>query len=178
MRISKKLYTLSDDGKFPNSELPVIHYMNVLELPWLFASRSVKHLFKKNGWTNNWRSGLLTYNHYHSTAHEVIGVIHGETTLQLGGPGGIRVRIVAGDALIIPAGVSHKNLGEENDAICIGGYYEGREFDIKTGKKGERPKADITIAALNIPEKDPVYGSRSGLPKIWNEKEKPHKHAA
>ena len=167
MTTSKKLYRFKDDGKFPNSEFPVIHYINVLELPWLLASRTTKKLFKKNGWTNSWRAGIYTYNHYHSNTHEVIGVIKGETTLLLGGPYGTKIKIKEGDVLVIPAGVGHRNLGKEDDVVCVGAYPNGTDYDIKTGKKGERPKADITITSIDIPAFDPVFGKKAGVPKIW-----------
>jgi uncharacterized protein YjlB len=76
-----------------------------------------------------------------------------------------------GDVLIIPAGVAHKNLGEEKDVICIGGYPGGRDFDINYGKPEERPIADEHIAALPLPAADPVYGRGKGLAELWGTEE-------
>ncbi len=159
-------YVLNDNGIFPNSKLPVLHYLQVLELPFFFPAAKIKSLFQKNGWTNNWRNGIYTYNHYHSVTHEAMAVIKGSTTLLLGGDDGQKVRISKGDVIIIPAGVAHRNLGREKDVICVGGYPEGKDFDMNYGNVGERPKTDHIIAALPIPATDPFYGN-GGLTKIW-----------
>jgi uncharacterized protein YjlB len=167
MKSKIREYLLNDNGVFPNSKLPVLHYLKVLQLPSLFPARHIKKLFQKNGWTNNWRNGIYTYNHYHSVTHEAMGVIKGQTTLLIGGDNGKEITIEKGDVIIIPAGVAHKNLGKEKDVICIGGYPGGRDFDMNYGKAGERPQTDCNIALLPVPETDPVYGSE-GLVKIWN----------
>lgn len=160
-------YFLSDDGIFPNSKLPVLFYRQVLRLPSLFPAATVKSLFKKNGWTNNWRAGVFTFHHYHSNTHEVLGVISGASKLQLGGGSGIILTVSAGDVIIIPAGVAHRNLGNENDIICIGGYPDGKDFDVNYGNAGERPHTDRRIARIAIPVKDPVMDN-FGLPGIWS----------
>lgn len=161
-------YYFKDDGIFPNSKLPVLHYLKVLHLPFLFPASHVKHLFRKHGWSNNWRNGIYTYHHYHSVTHEAFGVIKGKTTLLLGGDHGEEVTIEAGDVIIIPAGVAHKNMGKQDDVICIGGYPGGRDFDMNYGRPGERPRTDHNIKRLPIPATDPVYGS-GGSAKIWRE---------
>lgn len=158
---------VKDDGIFPNSRLPILYYRGVLDLPKLFPARYVKQLFKKNNWTNNWKQGIFTCHHYHSTTHEVLGIVRGETLLQLGGEKGITLFVEKGDVLIIPAGVAHMNLGKENDVSCIGAYPGGREYDMKYGKTRERPAADRNIASVPLPETDPVFGERGELLKAW-----------
>lgn len=160
-------YLLHDNGTFPNSVLPVLHYKGVLELPVVFPAKYVKNIFRKNNWTNNWRNGIYTFHHYHSVTHEVFGVCKGETQLQLGGEDGKIITIRKGDVIVIPAGVAHKNMGKEEDVICIGGYPDGKDFDMNYGKAGERPQTDKNIAALPVPDKDPVYGAGTGLTTIW-----------
>ncbi len=86
----------------------------------------------------------------------------------LGGEGGEALKVEAGDVLIIPAGVGHKNLGQEHQVSCIGAYPKGRDYDIKTGQPGDRPGTDHTIAKLPIPLEDPVYGRSDGVPAIWS----------
>jgi len=85
----------------------------------------------------------------------------------LGGEKGIVLFILEGDVLVIPAGVAHMNLGKENDVTCVGGYPEGREFDMNYGTDAERPRADHNIAALPMPNTDPVFGENGPLGKIW-----------
>ena len=49
----------------------------------------------------------------------------------------------------------------------VGAYPEGREWDLLRGRPGERPKADRNIAALSIPDNDPIYGAEGPLRQIW-----------
>lgn len=161
-------YFLKDDSIFPNSDLPVLYYPQILKPPFLFPGRHVKQLFQSNGWANNWRHGIYTYHHYHSITHEAMGVIKGSTTLLLGGEGGIDITIHKGDIIVIPAGVAHKNLCKESDVTCIGGYPDGRDYDMNYGKPGERPGTDKNIAVVPLPDSDPFYGRGEGLTRIWH----------
>ena len=90
-RIEPEKYFIKDDGIFPNSPLPVLHYPQVLRLPKLFPAVAIKRLFQNNNWKNNWKQGIYTFHHYHSITHEVLGVCKGETLLMLGGEIGITV---------------------------------------------------------------------------------------
>lgn len=164
-----QFYFLKDNGTFPNSSLPVLLYKKVLELPAFFPAAAVKNVFALHNWTNTWRSGIFTYHHYHSITHEAIGVCKGQTLMLLGGDDGVRVEIETGDVLIIPAGVAHKNLGKENDVVCVGAYPDGREYDMNYGRPGERPLTDENIRKVPLPQTDPVYGRRNGLPEIWKQ---------
>lgn len=167
MNTQPEQYFVKDDGVFPNNRLPVLHYPKILDLPKLFPGAFVKKLFQENNWGNNWKQGIYTYHHYHSITHEVLGVCDGETLLQLGGEKGITLLIQKGDVLVIPAGVAHINLGKENDVTCIGGYPDGRDYDMNYGKPDERTKADHNIASVPLPETDPVFGKKGGLLEIW-----------
>jgi len=160
-------YFLNDNRIFPNNILPVLYYPNALQLPPLFSARHVKNIFQKNGWTNTWRNGIYTYHHYHSVTHEAMAIIRGKTRIQLGGDEGIELTIQKGDVLVIPAGVAHKNLGNEKDAIAIGGYPGGKDYDMNYGKPEERPAADSNIKKLPVPSTDPLLGKANGVPKIW-----------
>jgi uncharacterized protein YjlB len=163
-------YYIKDNGQFPNSHLPVLLYKRILNLPTFCATRYIKKLFKQNGWTNNWRNGIYKYHHYHSITHEAFAAVKGQTVLLLGGENGKQVKFEKGDVIIIPAGVAHKNLGREKDVICVGGYPEGKDFDINIGEDGERPGTDQNISNVPIPSTDPVYGtSENGLLVAWKE---------
>ncbi|MGQ0656139.1 MAG: hypothetical protein ACT4P4_28430 [Betaproteobacteria bacterium] len=39
-------------------------------------------LFDKNRWRAAWRNGVHGFQHYHSTAHEALGVYEGEVTVR------------------------------------------------------------------------------------------------
>ncbi|MGN6178081.1 MAG: cupin domain-containing protein [Mucilaginibacter sp.] len=162
-----QMINLKDDGTFPNSELPVLFYKGALDVPFLFPASYVRKLFEDNGWNNAWDDGVFEYHHYHSITHEVIGVYEGETILQLGGEKGKKLKVEKGDVLIIPAGVAHKNLKEEDDIQCIGAYPGGRDYDMNYGGVGERPRTDKNIRNVPIPESDPIFGTIGGLTEIW-----------
>jgi uncharacterized protein YjlB len=167
MKTKPEQYFVKDNGIFPNNRLPILYYPKVLALPKLFPAHHVKKLFQKNNWKNNWTQGIYTYHHYHSITHEVIGVCKGETLLLLGGETGVIVFIQEGDVLVIPAGVAHMNLGKENDVTCVGGYPDGREYDMNYGYADERPRVDHNIASLPLPETDPVFGNKDSLLRTW-----------
>src|ERR1700712_2453380 len=88
---------LADDGKYPNSNLPVMLYRHALELPLLFGGPSVRSLFDGHGWFNSWSSGIFQYHHSHSNTFEVLGIISGSTSVLLGGENGKEVFIGKGD---------------------------------------------------------------------------------
>jgi uncharacterized protein YjlB len=156
-----------DNGIYPNSHLPVLLLKKAITIPHLFAAKKIKALFAKNNWANAWDSGIFTYNHYHSITHEVLAIYKGHTQLLLGGENGYRVRIGTGDVLIIPAGMAHKNLGNEHDIGCIGAYPDGSDYDINSGQPGERPGTDKNISLVPIPGEDPLLGNEYGVSFIW-----------
>jgi uncharacterized protein YjlB len=161
-------YYIKDNGQFPNSVLPVLLYKAILKIPFFCAAKYVRKLFQKNGWTNNWQNGIYTYHHYHSITHEAFAAVKGQTVLLLGGENGKVLKFEKGDVIIIPAGVAHKNLGKQNDVICVGGYPDGKDFDMNYGEEGERPGTDQNISNVTIPSTDPVYGeSENGLLGVW-----------
>lgn len=180
MKLSKKnpamanpeLYYFHDDGVFPNSHLPVILYKQAVDLPAVLGSRYANKILKQHHWLNNWKSGIITEHHYHSTSHEVLVAVQGKTQLQLGGPAGKIIDFERCDMLILPAGVAHRNVQAENDVVCIGGYPDGRIYDMNYGHSGEREEAEKNIAALPIPEYDPLEGKNGFLTTCWKGAEK------
>jgi uncharacterized protein YjlB len=168
-------HLLPDDGVFPNNALlPLLIYRKVLNLPSSGKGDIVKEIFESNGWTNSWENGIYDYHHYHSTAHEVLGIIRGSVRAQFGGPTGVSLFLEAGDVVIIPAGVAHKNLGSDGDFACVGAYPEGQDYDMNYGKTTERPEADEKIKKLPLPETDPVYGINGPLIKNWSSESHSH----
>ena len=158
---------LKDDGRFPNSHLPVLVYQQAA----LAESLDPEHwedLFRENNWRGSWRDGIYNYHHYHSTSHEVLGAFKGAAKVQLGGDSGIIFDMRAGDVLVIPAGVAHKNLGATSDFGIVGAYPDARDWDLNYGKPGERPKTDEHIAKVPLPRNDPLYGPGGPLVKHWS----------
>ena len=164
---------LVDDGVFPNSWLPALVYRGVLSRQGNLAA-GFEELFDRYDWPAAWRNGLFGIHHYHSTAHEVLGIYSGEVTAQLGGPGGPKVTARAGDALVVPAGVAHKNVAQSSDFRCVGAYPTGTSNDMQTGAPGERPQTDRNIAAVPMPSADPVFGPLGPLVRLWQREKLAH----
>lgn len=157
-------HRFDDDAVFPNSHLPVLIYRAAIPTP---KGAAFEELFEAHGWSSAWRNGLYSVHHYHSTAHEVLGIFQGWVTARLGGPRGQTVRLEAGDVVIIPAGVAHKNDGASSDFRVVGAYPEGTGPDMQYGKPGERPGTDRNIAAVPSPVADPVHGHAGPLTRLW-----------
>jgi uncharacterized protein YjlB len=156
-----------DDGVIPNSHNPFLLYHRVLDVQGDDPAARVQERFASCNWTNSWINAIYTFHHYHSTSHEVLGVYRGSATVRLGGEQGQNFTVQAGDVIVIPAGVGHKNLGSSDDFGVVGAYPDGRQWDLLTGRPGERPMADRNIVALPIPATDPVYGPKGPLRTLW-----------
>jgi len=160
---------VKDNKMFPNNK-----YLPAIILPDAFPASpkvdpvEIERAFYRNKWEQSWRNGLFSFHHYHSRAHEVLGVYSGWVRILLGGPEGIEITASAGDVLILPAGVSHKNLDQAADFYVLGAYPRGQIADMKYGKEGERPEADYVISSVPLPEYDPVYGKTGPLMMCWN----------
>lgn len=166
-------YFFKDDGQIPNSHLPLLLYKNAFDARGAGGADWLEKTFSRHNWTNSWRNGIYNFHHYHSTSHEVLGIYAGTALVHLGGEQGQKIQVEAGDIIVIPAGVGHKNLGSE-DLGVVGAYPDGRSWDLNTGKPVERPATDHNIAALPIPAMDPLTGS-TGLPDIWRSINHPSK---
>ena len=157
-----------ENGAFPNNpKLPLVVYDQALKLPKGGAPGEIEMLIKSNGWGSTWRWGLYDYHHYHSTAHECLCIYRGKVRVQFGGENGWSGEAVAGDVIILPAGLTHKNIGCSFDFLTVGCYPRGQSPDMKYGKAGERPKADRNIAKVPLPGLDPIYGRSGQLLKVW-----------
>ena len=156
----------NDDGAIPNSKFPLLIYKNVFTFEVADADHIEAHFAERN-WSNSWRGGIFDYHHYHSISHEVLGVYSGYATVKFGGEQGEEIDIEEGDVVVIPAGVGHKKISSSEDFAVVGAYPNGSDFDILTGKEGERPQADDNIQKVSIPDNDPVYGKMEGLLSLW-----------
>ncbi len=128
----------------------------------------IEQHFTENGWPAAWRNGLYDVHHYHSTAHEVLGVYSGWVKACFGGPGGVIQTADVGDVIIIPAGVSHKNIEQSANFRVVGAYPRGQQWNMKYGREGERPRVDEQIRQVALPHTDPVFGKNGPLSIIWD----------
>ncbi|MCJ9750424.1 cupin [Neorhizobium sp. BETTINA12A] len=147
-----------------NPELPVLIYRQAIpaegEMAPKFESR-----FRENGWEGIWRNGVFDYQHYHTGAHEVLGIAGGRARLLIGGPDGRDLGVHAGDCLILPAGTGHMRIDASRDFLVVGAYPPGQEADIQTGPASEAQLA--RIANLPLPKTDPVGGAAGALLRAW-----------
>jgi uncharacterized protein YjlB len=167
MKPEVQKHLFKDDGRIPNNpELPLLVYPGVLPQSADLPSKC-EALFWDNGWGGAWRNGVFPYHHYHSTAHEVLGVVRGSARIAFGGPEGITAEVKAGDVIVIPAGVGHRNLGLSGDFLVIGAYPRGQSWDLRTGEPGERPQVLENIRNVPLPEEDPVFRDEGPLLEHW-----------
>jgi uncharacterized protein YjlB len=163
--LPEKLF-FKDDGAIPNSRYPALLYRQAFAASDDAGATWLERRFAENNWTNSWRNGVYAFHHYHSTSHEVLGIYAGSALLHLGGEAGQKVAVQAGDILVLPAGVGHKNLGGSHLGV-VGAYPDGRSWDVNRGLPGERPRTDNNIAALPLPTTDPLLGKAGGLLSSW-----------
>ncbi len=160
-------FAFAPDGEIPNNSLPLLFYPQVLAVDLRVAS-ACQALFRENAWVGNWVDGVFDYWHFHVTGHEVLGCVEGEAEIGFGGDGGTVVTFRAGDVVAIPAGVGHKRLSEKRGGFTVvGGYPPGQSGRIT--RPGEYPlgEAQRLIAALDLPQGDPVSGPEGPLPQAW-----------
>lgn len=128
-----------------------------------------EEMFASNGWNGSWRDGIFPFHHFHSNAHEVLGIVSGEATVLLGGPDGREVRLVGGDVVVLPAGTGHKRQAASSDLLVIGAYPRGQErYDLHRGDPGELEAMRRNIARVPRPENDPVDGRTGPIIDAWS----------
>jgi uncharacterized protein YjlB len=116
--------------------------------------------FAQNDWRNSWRNGVIPLLIITAQSHEVLGVYDGTAKLRLGGEHGQTVEIRSGDVILIPAGVAHHNIGASPDFSVVGAYPMGANGIASRFALANGQNPISTIAALPIPDYDPIYGVR------------------
>jgi uncharacterized protein YjlB len=159
-----------DDGSIPNSALPLLVYRHAFDLAASDLPGMIELRFAKNDWSGSWRASVFPFHHYHSTTHEALAVYRGTATLQFGGEKGRKFAVKPGDVVVIPAGVGHKRIESSPDFSVIGAYPGGRHWDLLRGLPGERPRADRNLAAVPVPDNDPIGGPGGPLKQVWKAK--------
>jgi uncharacterized protein YjlB len=162
--VAVETYRFEDDGGIPNSALPVLVYHDVEAAR---DASSCEELFASHQWLGAWRDGIFSFHHFHSTAHEVLGIVRGQAAVVLGGPQGRRFDVRPGDVLVLPAGTGHCNADSSADLLVIGAYPDRMEWDIRRGAPAEHDEVLANIRAVPLPGADPVHGPDGPLCELW-----------
>ena len=154
--MTPETHTFDDDGSIPNSPFPVLIYHGALDPD--AGARAYEELFAGHGWRGAWRDGIFSFHHFHSTAHEVLGIAAGSAAVILGGSRGRRFELRAGDVVVLPAGTGHRNVGSSTDLLVVGAYPNAMRWDLRRGDPAEHDEVLANIARVPIPDEDPVRG--------------------
>lgn len=164
---SVETHAFRDDGAVPNSVLPLIVRRAAIPLDGPDPAGNFVHVFSRNGWTGAWRNGIFDYHHYHSTAHEVLGIASGRVIVRFGGAQGRDVSLAPGDVAVLPAGMGHRCVRREGDLLVVGAYAEGRRWDVVRAEPNVIAAARLRIAQVPLPSADPVEGAGGPLLEAW-----------
>lgn len=163
-----EIHFFADDGTVPNNRLPLVLYRGALGSEGDLAARC-EDMFEANGWPGAWRNGIYGHHHYHSTAHEVLGIARGSAQVRLGGEHGANVELRQGDVVVIPAGVAHKRESASGDLLVIGSYPKGQRPDICRAETASHDASATNVAKVALPDCDPVTGQTGPLLDCWRD---------
>lgn len=159
-------YFKSNHGIPNHPTLPVLLYPQALQA----KPTDTESIFNQNHWLNSWTNGVFNYHHYHSNAHEVLGVISGQVTIQLGGEEGQLFTLYVGDVVVLPAGTGHKRVSASSDFRIVGAYPNGMSYNTRTATEIEKEHATALaeISHVPLPKMDPIYGQQGPLLQYWH----------
>lgn len=162
-------YQFDNDGLIPNHpSWPMIVYRGAFVDVEGDRAATIESVFHGNDWTHSWRNGIYSFPHFHSNAHEVLGIARGSAEVRFGGDAGDVFEIEAGDVALLPAGTGHQNLGSSSDLLVIGTYPPGcKDWTLCRGDETDRNRVLATIKSVPIPTSDPVVGSPGPVQKYW-----------
>jgi uncharacterized protein YjlB len=119
----------------------------------------IRRVLAEHAWGGAWTDGVFGFHRFHSTSHEVLAVIAGGATLELGGPQGEAFEVAAGDVLVLPAGTGHRRAAAREGFTVVGAYPAGQEdYDLL---READDAARERIRTVPVPEEDPV--GRDGI---------------
>ena len=162
------LFHFKDDGRTPNSALPLVLYRSPVALDGAHDPAAMfEELFASHGWDDSWRNGMYDFLHFHTHTHEVLGVARGHVRAQFGGSKGKAVDLKTGDVVVLPAGTGHKRLSGSRGLLIVGAYPATGSYDEPKPNDIDHAKAVAAIARVPAPAQDPVYGKRGPLVELW-----------
>lgn len=162
-------YLSQPSGGVPNNPLPLLLYRQVLPQDEKDGAAWFEAAFDKNGWPPRWRYPVFTYTHFHSNTHEVLGIYAGEADIQLGGETGPVLHLATGDAVLIPAGVGHKQIHASDDFMAVGAYPDGFSPDKYLDQPEQLAETQKNVSQVERPQSDPLCGHSGGLAQAWGD---------
>jgi uncharacterized protein YjlB len=159
-------FTLAPRDWVPNNrKLAVAIYRAAIPGAGDDLTAEFEALFNHNQWPPQWRNGIFDYHHFHSTAHEVLGIASGTAEVIIGGPGGRLVTLRPGDAVLLPAGTGHCLQAFAGNLRVVGAYPPGQQWDIR--RERLTPAELVAMEFLPFPASDPVLGERGPVIEQW-----------
>ena len=160
----------SDDGDVPNHpHWPMIVYQGAVSANEADIASAFEALFVSNGWGDGWRNGIYAFPHYHSNAHEVLGIATGEALVRFGGLKGRELKVVKGDAVLLPAGTGHQRLSSSQDLLVVGAYPPGSGRDLMRSGAVDKALTRNRISRVVKPLKDPIAGEDGAMTALWSQ---------
>lgn len=161
-------HQLVPDGAVPNNpRWPLLLYPAAVPIAGADPAEAFEKLFDRNRWPAAWRNGVFPFHHFHTKAHEALGVYGGEVTVQFGGDSGVVVTARPGDVVVLPAGTGHKKLSSRGALGIVGAYPAGQHADMCTPLLSSLRRSVEAVARVPLPECDPVYGADGVLFTYW-----------
>jgi len=159
---------LASGGEIPNHpRWPLLLYPGAVAIAVADPATAFESLFDRNRWPAAWRNGVYPFHHFHSNAHETLGVYSGEVTVLFGGDGGVVVTARPGDVIVLPAGTGHKKLSSRGALGIVGAYPAGEHPDMCRPPLSNSHQTADAVARVQLPECDPVYGAGGPLFTHW-----------
>jgi len=167
-RLRVLAHLLPPNGAIPNHpRWPLLVYPGAVALAGADPAAAFEDLFGRNQWPPAWRNGVHGFHHFHSTAHEALGVYSGEVTVRFGGDGGVEITARPGDVVVLPAGTGHKRLSTRGPLGVVGAYPAGQHADMCVPLTANPRRTAGAVGGVPLPACDPVCGTAGPLFEHW-----------
>ena len=161
------LMLASPSGGVPNNPLPLIIWPRVVPEDAEDIAAWFEKTFEQNGWPPAWRYPIFPYTHYHPNTHELLGVAAGWAEVLFGGESGRMVTLRVGDAVLIPAGVGHRQVSASEDFIAVGAYPQGMSPETLRDEPAQLKSSQAQVKNVPLPKQDPFTGREGAMTEIW-----------
>lgn len=161
------LMLASPSGGVPNNPLPLIIWPRVAPDEEEDIAAWFETTFGQHGWPPAWPYPIFPYTHYHPNTHELLGVAAGWAEVLFGGDSGRMVTLRAGDAVLIPAGVGHRQVSASEDFLVVGAYPQGMSPETLRDEPAKLKTSQAQVKNVPLPHQDPFTGKEGAMTDIW-----------